>query len=94
MSRDAATTRIFRPAVLLIAVLPMLAAFTATPAAAERAVKIPPPAQSVAAPGGGLQTTVLAGGCFWGIQAVFQHVKGVVSAVVRLCRRRRRGCRL
>jgi peptide-methionine (S)-S-oxide reductase len=26
------------------------------------------------------QTAVLAGGCFWGIQAVFQHVKGVVSA--------------
>ena len=26
------------------------------------------------------QTTVVAGGCFWGIQAVFQHVKGVVSA--------------
>jgi peptide-methionine (S)-S-oxide reductase len=26
------------------------------------------------------QTVVLAGGCFWGIQAVFQHVKGVVSA--------------
>jgi peptide-methionine (S)-S-oxide reductase len=28
----------------------------------------------------GQQTTVFAGGCFWGIQAVFQHVKGVVSA--------------
>jgi peptide-methionine (S)-S-oxide reductase len=26
------------------------------------------------------ETLVLAGGCFWGIQAVFQHVKGVVSA--------------
>ncbi|QRM27604.1 peptide-methionine (S)-S-oxide reductase MsrA [Microvirga sp. VF16] len=28
----------------------------------------------------GLQTAVLAGGCFWGIQGVFQHVEGVVSA--------------
>jgi peptide-methionine (S)-S-oxide reductase len=28
----------------------------------------------------GLQTAVLAGGCFWGIQGVFQHVVGVVSA--------------
>ncbi len=28
----------------------------------------------------GEQTAVIAGGCFWGIQAVFQHVKGVVSA--------------
>jgi peptide-methionine (S)-S-oxide reductase len=26
------------------------------------------------------ETAVIAGGCFWGIQAVFQHVKGVVSA--------------
>ena len=28
----------------------------------------------------GQQTIVFAGGCFWGVQAVFQHVKGVVSA--------------
>jgi peptide-methionine (S)-S-oxide reductase len=27
------------------------------------------------------QVAVLAGGCFWGVQGVFQHVKGVVSAV-------------
>lgn len=27
------------------------------------------------------QTVVLAGGCFWGVQAVFQHVRGVTSAV-------------
>ncbi len=27
----------------------------------------------------GEQTAVIAGGCFWGIQAVFEHVKGVVS---------------
>src|SRR5262249_5262193 len=26
------------------------------------------------------QTAVLAGGCFWGVQGVFQHVKGVISA--------------
>jgi peptide-methionine (S)-S-oxide reductase len=28
----------------------------------------------------GKQTAVMAGGCFWGIQAVFQHVKGVITA--------------
>jgi peptide-methionine (S)-S-oxide reductase len=28
----------------------------------------------------GQETVVIAGGCFWGIQAVFQHVKGVNSA--------------
>ena len=29
----------------------------------------------------GLQTIVLAGGCFWGIEAVFEHIKGVTDAV-------------
>jgi len=29
----------------------------------------------------GLETAVLAGGCFWGVQGVFQHVKGVTNAV-------------
>jgi len=29
----------------------------------------------------GQQTAVVAGGCFWGVQAVFQHVRGVISAV-------------
>jgi peptide-methionine (S)-S-oxide reductase len=29
---------------------------------------------------GGQETLVLAGGCFWGVQAVFQHIKGVISA--------------
>jgi peptide-methionine (S)-S-oxide reductase len=32
------------------------------------------------APLAGEQTVVLAGGCFWGVQAVFQHVRGVISA--------------
>ena len=32
------------------------------------------------APTSGQKTVVLAGGCFWGMQLVFEHVKGVVSA--------------
>jgi len=28
----------------------------------------------------GRETTVFSGGCFWGVQAVFQHVRGVISA--------------
>src|SRR5690242_655642 len=31
--------------------------------------------------GPGLQTVVLAGGCFWGIEAIFEHIKGVTDAV-------------
>ncbi|MFD9899878.1 peptide-methionine (S)-S-oxide reductase MsrA [Mesorhizobium sp. UC22_110] len=48
--------------------------------AAEEAVKIPPPAVD-AKPAAGLQKAVFAGGCFWGVQGVFQHVKGVTKAV-------------
>jgi peptide-methionine (S)-S-oxide reductase len=45
---------------------------------AERATVVPAPAADApAATGGEPQTAVLAGGCFWGVQAVFQHVKGV-----------------
>ena len=47
-------------------------------ASAERAVVIPAPAIDVPATPG-LQTAVLAGGCFWGMEAVFEHVRGVKS---------------
>jgi peptide-methionine (S)-S-oxide reductase len=51
------------------------------PAAAEGGVvKIPPPAVEEMA-GSGMETAIFAGGCFWGVQGVFQHVKGVESAV-------------
>lgn len=43
---------------------------------AERAVPIPAVAQDLPR-AAGLQTAVLAGGCFWGMEAVFEHVKGV-----------------
>jgi len=61
-----------------------IAAFAITPLApsraAEEAVVIPAPAMDVKA-ADGIQTAVLAGGCFWGVQGVYQHTSGVVSAV-------------
>src|SRR6202035_391513 len=48
--------------------------------AAEDAVIIPAPAVDVQA-ADGIQTAVVAGGCFWGVQGVFQHTAGVVHAV-------------
>ena len=48
--------------------------------AAEQAVAAPK-AQRVANEGPGLKTAIFAGGCFWGVEGVFSHVKGVTSAV-------------
>ena len=69
--------------VLVIGVILTAAAATwmATGAAAEKAVKLPPPAFDTPVASQGPQTAVFAGGCFWGVQAVFQHTKGVVNAV-------------
>lgn len=56
------------------------AAFLAPPGRAEKAVAIPAPLRDV--PGASTpQTAVFAGGCFWGVEAVFEGVKGVTSVV-------------
>lgn len=64
---------------LLAAAALALAAVTPS-RAAEEAVVIPVPTVDSGA-AGGIQTAVLAGGCFWGVQGVFQHTAGVVNAV-------------
>jgi peptide-methionine (S)-S-oxide reductase len=51
------------------------------PLAQEKAVVIPPPAADEAASQKSTEVAVLAGGCFWGVQGVYQHVKGVTGAV-------------
>jgi len=51
-------------------------------ALADEATKpLPAPALDRAAPALKTETAVLAGGCFWGMQGVFQHVKGVSQVV-------------
>ncbi len=42
---------------------------------------LPPPAADATPSGGGSETAVFSGGCFWGVQGVFQHVRGVTRAV-------------
>lgn len=41
-----------------------------------------PPAEPLAPAGAKKMTAVLAGGCFWGMQGVFEHVKGVTDTIV------------
>src|SRR5689334_18595542 len=65
-----------------IAALAVLVAlgFALFPASASTTVPSPVLDEPVASQGAS-ETAVLAGGCFWGVQGVFQHVKGVSAAV-------------
>lgn len=54
------------------------AAFYFTPSSAAE-MQIIPAAVVDEQPGSGVETVTLAGGCFWGVQGVFQHVDGVIS---------------
>jgi peptide-methionine (S)-S-oxide reductase len=57
-----------------------LALWAAPPANAAKPVVPAPVTDASLATASGQQAVVLSGGCFWGVQAVFQHVKGVISA--------------
>ena len=63
--------------VLLLAALAM----RIIPAAAQEGLALPVPAIDMPANQASSEVMVLAGGCFWGVQGVFQHVKGVSNAV-------------
>jgi peptide-methionine (S)-S-oxide reductase len=65
---------------LAVPVVALLSQSGIVGASAEEAVAIPPPAVDAMAKDG-LATAIVAGGCFWGVQAVYQHVEGVESAV-------------
>jgi len=71
------TTSIRLASILLTSLLTVTAcsARAGTPAALPEPVLDSPRASAPTR-----QTVVLSGGCFWGVQAVFQHVKGVISA--------------
>jgi peptide-methionine (S)-S-oxide reductase len=76
----------YSPVVTTIAVLIAVLIVAGTMAwnradAAAASTVLPDPAvDSPLAAKSDKQTAVVAGGCFWGIQAVFQHVKGVIDA--------------
>jgi peptide-methionine (S)-S-oxide reductase len=62
--------------------LALVAGFAVRGSSAEEAHVIPAPAVDEAAGEGATsEVAILAGGCFWGVQGVFQHVEGVSNAV-------------
>jgi peptide-methionine (S)-S-oxide reductase len=68
-------------AYIFLLFLVLLAGTVACTAGNASGFSVPGPTVDAAkAAKSGEQTAVVAGGCFWGIQAVFQHVKGVKSA--------------
>jgi peptide-methionine (S)-S-oxide reductase len=70
------------PVLGALLLIPFVGFATNLTQAAEPAVAVPPPTlDEAASTGSGLQTAVLAGGCFWGVQGVYEHTKGVTAAV-------------
>src|SRR5471030_2854404 len=64
-----------------IAVIALLGGLMLFCSSSSKAVELPKPQNDTPlASAPAKQSIVLAGGCFWGIQAVFQHVKGVTNA--------------
>lgn len=71
----------FSPHLALMLFGSLLATTACTAKANPAASAVPAPAvDAPRASAPGRQTAVLAGGCFWGVQAVFQHLKGVITA--------------
>ena len=71
-----------RAALAALLILPLLALvpWNRLASAQEAPVEIPPPVTDLVETGSSA-TAVFAGGCFWGVQGVFQHVNGVTRAV-------------
>jgi peptide-methionine (S)-S-oxide reductase len=81
MTRQSKLSGVIRVGVVGAAVLVVALPWIRARAGGGAAVVLPTPAVDVARETKpGKQTVVFAGGCFWGVQAVFQHVKGVVDA--------------
>jgi peptide-methionine (S)-S-oxide reductase len=69
-----------RARILMVGIAAAFAASCLQPAQAEAGVAAPEAAVK-ASEAKGLKTAVFAGGCFWGLEAVFSHTKGVSSVI-------------
>lgn len=79
-SDGTARRNLSRKALFLAPAALIAAGFSQSAIAAEKVVKTPA-AKTTSKETGALKTAIFAGGCFWGIEGVFSHVKGVKSAV-------------
>lgn len=70
-----------KPVLPLLAAMGLVLTACQQPAIAAEGAVSAPAASVKANEGKGLKTAIFAGGCFWGVEAVFSHVKGVKSAV-------------
>ena len=65
----------------LSVVLATVGILAAQPSGAQEGIAIPAPVLDTPVRPVATETAVVAGGCFWGVQGVFQHVTGVTNAV-------------
>ena len=66
---------------LALLALPAMLLWQVSARSQEPAIVIPAPALDESAQSVASEKAVFAGGCFWGVQGVFQHVKGVTKVV-------------
>jgi peptide-methionine (S)-S-oxide reductase len=76
----ASRARFILATVLGSAAIAAVALLGVHPAGAAESFAVPAPAVDEPASDAGPETAVFAGGCFWGVQGVFQHVSGVTQA--------------
>jgi peptide-methionine (S)-S-oxide reductase len=69
------------PVAVLLGVVSLAGVLVGSAFQAEKARVIPAPVADQAASPANSEVAVLAGGCFWGVQGVYQHVKGVTNAL-------------
>ena len=81
MSPVTRRSSLVRAATSMVAFLTVVGGCAAREEVREESLAIPSPALDVAPGRDTLQVAVLAGGCFWGVQGVYQHVAGVKEAL-------------
>jgi peptide-methionine (S)-S-oxide reductase len=81
INKTTSPARWFSRGLVAAAAITLGATLYSQTAGAEEGIKIPVPSVDEKQSTAKMETAVFAGGCFWGVQGVFQHVNGVIEAV-------------